>query len=91
MKAFSDCFAIPQKHKSQASSELSQWAIVLNPPISSATGCRVQQVVGPFWAQAGLASLDHDGETWAVVYRSGEMAGNTSGQVAGDVSGEVNA
>jgi hypothetical protein len=91
MKAFSDCFAIPQKHPSHASSELSQWAIVLNPPISSATGCRVQQVVGPFWAKAGLTSLDHDGETWAVVYRSGEMAGNMSGQVAGDVSGEVNA
>ena len=80
MKAFSDCFAIPQNHPSQASSELPQWAIVLNPPISSATGCRVQQVVGPFWAKAGLASLDHDGQRWAVVYRSGEMAGDVSGE-----------
>ena len=80
MKAFSDCFAIPQNQQSQAPSELPQWAIVLNPPISSATGCRVQQVVGLFWAKAGLASLDHDGQRWAVVYRSGEMAGDVSGE-----------
>ena len=75
MKAFSDSFAIPPRHPSQASSELSQWAIVLNPAVSSATGCRVQSVVGPFWAKAGLASLDHDAQTWTVVYRSGDMSG----------------
>ena len=75
MKAFSDCFAIPPTHSSQASSELSQWAIVLKPAVSSATGCRVQSVVGPFWAKAGLASLDHDAQTWTVVYRSGDMSG----------------
>ena len=75
MKAFSDCFAIPPRHPSQASSELSHWAIVLNPAVSSATGCRVQSVVGPFWAKAGLASLDHDAQTWTVVYRSGDMSG----------------
>ena len=75
MKAFSDCFAIPPRHPSQASNELPQWAIVLNPAASSATGCRVQSVVGPFWAKAGLASLDHDAQTWTVVYRSGDMSG----------------
>ena len=75
MKAFSDCFAIPPMDLSQASSDLSQWAIVLNPAVSSATGCRVQSVVGPFWAKAGLASLDHDAQTWTVVYRSGDMSG----------------
>ena len=36
-------------------------------PMSSATGCRVQSVVGPFWAKAGLSSLDHDGQSWSVV------------------------
>ena len=75
MKAFSDCFAIPPMDLSQASNELPQWAIVLNPAASSATGCRVQSVVGPFWAKAGLASLDHDAQTWTVVYRSGDMSG----------------
>ena len=73
MKALSDCFAIPPNLQFQPSSELPQWAIVLNLPISSATGCRVQQVVGPFWAKAGLASLDHEGQSWTVVYRSGEV------------------
>ena len=77
MKSFSDCFALPPNGHSQTSSELTQWAIVLNPPISSATGCRVQSVVGPFWAKAGLATLDHDGQAWAVVYRSGDMSGES--------------
>jgi hypothetical protein len=80
MKAFSECFALPPNPHFEPKCELPQWAIVLNPPISSATGCRVQQVVGPFWAKAGLASLDHDGQSWAVVYRSGEMAGDVSGE-----------
>jgi uncharacterized protein YoaH (UPF0181 family) len=40
----------------------------------------VQSVVGPFWAKAGLASLDHDGQQWAVVYRSGEMSSDMSGE-----------
>ena len=79
MKAFSDCFALPPNGHSQASNELTQWAIVLNPPVSSATGCRVQSVVGPFWAKAGLSSLDHDGQSWAVVYRS-EMSGEVAGE-----------
>ena len=75
MKAFSDCFALPPTFHVQSSSDLPQWVIVLNPPMSSATGCRVQSVVGPFWAKAGLASLDHDAQTWTVVYRSGDMSG----------------
>ena len=87
MKHFSDCFALPPNLHLQPSSNLPQWAIVLNPPLSSATGCRVQSVVGPFWAKAGLTSLDHDGQSWTVVYRSGEKSGNMSG----DVSGEVHA
>jgi hypothetical protein len=81
MKAFSDCFALPPTLHVQSSSDLPQWVIVLNPPMSSATGCRVQSVVGPFWAKAGLASLDHDGQSWMVVYRSGEMPSEVSGEV----------
>jgi len=44
----------------------------------------VQSVVGPFWANAGLATLDHDGQAWTVVYRSGEMAGDMTGDMAGE-------
>ena len=81
MKAFSECFALYPDPHIQPSSELPQWVIVLSPPMSSATGCRVQSVVGPFWAKAGLASLDHDGQSWTVVYRSGDMSGDVSGEV----------
>ena len=75
MKAFSECFALLPNPNFQPSSDLSQWVIVLKPPMSSATGCRVQSVVGPFWAKAGLATIDHDGQSWAVVYRSGDVSG----------------
>ena len=75
MKAFSECFALTPNPNFQPSSDLPQWAIVLKPPMSSATGCRVQSVVGPFWAKAGLATIDHDGQSWAVVYRSGDVSG----------------
>ena len=81
MKPFSDCFALPPNDYSQATSELTHWTIVLNPPVSSAIGCRVQSVVGPFWAKAGLASLDHDGQQWTVVYRSGELSSDMSGEL----------
>ena len=77
MKTFSACFALPPNLQFQPSSDLPQWAIVLNPPVSSAKGCRMQSVVGPFWAKAGLATLDHDGQQWTVVYRSGEMPGES--------------
>ena len=73
MKAFSDFFALPANTQFQPPSEQPQWAIVLKPALPSAMGCRVQLVVGPFWAKAGLASLDHDGQTWTVVHRSGEL------------------
>ena len=87
MKAFSDCFALSPNLHFQPSNDLPQWVIVLSPPMSSATGCRVQSVVGPFWAKAGLASLDHDGQSWSVVYRSGEM----SIDMPRDMSGEAHA
>ena len=80
MKAFSKCFALPSNPNFQPPTDLPQWVIVLNPPMPSAMGCRLQSVVGPFWAKAGLATLDHDGQSWTMVYRSGEMPGNMSGE-----------
>jgi hypothetical protein len=84
MKSFSACFVLPPNLHVQPSSDLPQWAIVLNPPLSSATGSRVQSVVGPFWAKAGLASVDHDGQSWTVVYRSGEMSGDMPRNMSGE-------
>ena len=44
---------------------------VLHSALASNIGCRVQSVVGPFWAKSGLASLEHEGQQWVVVHRSG--------------------
>jgi hypothetical protein len=69
MKPFSECFATAPSFL--ASNELPQWAIVLQAALPAPLGCRVQSVVGPFWAKSGLASLEHDGQNWTVVHRSG--------------------
>ncbi len=69
MKPFSECFATAPLFTE--SKQLPQWAIVLHAALPAPVGCRVQTVVGPFWAKAGLTSLDHDGQHWTVVHRSG--------------------
>ena len=73
MKAFPECFATTSTHDFQAPDTSLQWALVLHSAMPAVMGCRVQSVVGPFWAKSGLASLDHDGQTWTVVHRSGVM------------------
>jgi hypothetical protein len=71
MKPFSDCFNTqPQPHSAD---EVPQWAVVLNAAFPAAIGCRVQSVVGPFWAKSGLTSLEHDGQHWTVVHQSGAL------------------
>lgn len=75
MKAFSECFTLPPHLPSQDTYEQPQWAIALHSAWPAAVGCRVQSVMGPFWAKAGLTTLDHDGQQWTVIYRSGEISG----------------
>lgn len=78
MKAFETCFDISSSNSTSSSSssfssttDSPEWALVLHSAGPSATGCRVQSVAGPFWAKAGLTSLEHEGQHWAVVHRSG--------------------
>jgi len=72
IKAFEACFDIPANPEPHQTSETPQWAIVLHSALTANTGCRVQSVVGPCWAKAGMASLEHAGLHWAVVHRSGD-------------------
>lgn len=71
MKTFSECFAIPPNF--QIANEKPQWAIVLNYTLPVATGCRVQSVVGPFWAKSGLVAIEHEGQQWTVVHQPGAV------------------
>lgn len=70
MKPFSECFTASTGF--DISTEQPQWVIVLHSATAAAIGCRVQSVVGPFWAKSGLPSLEHDGQQWAVVYQAGD-------------------
>lgn len=77
MKSFETCFDISgldsNLSSNQAISEAPQWAIVLHAAGIANAGCRVQTVVGPFWAKAGLATLEHEGQDWTVVHRTGAL------------------
>jgi hypothetical protein len=73
MKAFENCFDISNSTWAPSANEATEWAMVLQSKGLSATGCRVQSVAGPFWAKAGLTSLEHDGQQWTVVHRSGDV------------------
>ena len=71
IKEFQACFDVPSSAETHQPNETPQWAIVLHSALASNIGCRVQSVVGPFWAKSGLASLEHEGQQWVVVHRSG--------------------
>ena len=72
IQEFQACFDIPSRAENHQPNETPQWAIVLHSALANNIGCRVQSVVGPFWAKSGLASLEHEGQQWVVVHRSGE-------------------
>ena len=72
IKEFQACFDVPSSAETHQPNETPQWAIVLHSALASNIGCRVQSVMGPFWAKSGLASLEHEGQQWVVVHRSGE-------------------
>jgi hypothetical protein len=72
MKAFEACFDIPDSTETHPPSTMPQWSIVLHSALAANIGCRVQSVVGPFWAKSGLAFIEHESQQWAVVQRCGE-------------------
>ena len=72
IQEFQACFDVPSSAETHQPNETPQWAIVLHSALAANVGCRVQSVVGPFWAKSGLASLEHEGQQWVVVHRSGE-------------------
>ena len=72
IQQFQACFDVPSSPETHQTNETPQWAIVLHAALAANIGCRVQAVVGPFWAKSGLAALEHEGQHWVVVHRSGE-------------------
>lgn len=71
MRSFAHCFDLSQHPVAQTGQEDMKWALILNMPGSSSMGCRVHQVVGPFWDEQKSASVGHDGQEWIWVQARG--------------------
>jgi hypothetical protein len=50
-----------------------RWALILNVPSGSPLGCRVHQVLGPFWDDLKSESVRHDGQDWRLIQPRGAI------------------
>jgi hypothetical protein len=48
-----------------------RWALIVNVPGASPLGCRVNQVVGPFWDELKSSAIQHEGHDWQLVHPLG--------------------
>jgi hypothetical protein len=64
MKSFTDCFDVPLQFAHEDSDEERRWVLVMNTLQASQIGCRIHQVVGPFWADPHSSHVAYDGKQW---------------------------
>ena len=48
-----------------------RWALIVNVPGASPLGCRVNQVLGPFWDELKSSAIHHEGHDWQLVHPFG--------------------
>jgi len=73
MRAFSHCFDLKDHVLPAFSPEELKWALILNVPGTAPLGCRVHQVLGPFWDELKTATVQHDGHDWLVLQARGAI------------------
>jgi hypothetical protein len=71
MRAFSHCFDLSAHLPPRAVQEELKWALILNIPGAAPVGCRVHQVLGPFWDELKAGSVHHEGQDWLLVHARG--------------------
>ncbi len=68
VKPFPTCFDLSPFPQDMSLDEERRWVVVLNSLGHSQIGCRVHQVVGPFWADALSMRVLHAGRDWVRVH-----------------------
>ena len=71
MRPFELCYELASPAPIGLDGEEFDWALIVNVPNTSNLGCRVQQVVGPFWDELKSVSVRHDGHDWLLVQPRG--------------------
>jgi hypothetical protein len=73
MRSFSQCFDLGTHPVTSLVQEKFRWALIVNVPGSAPIGCRVHQVLGPFWDELKSSSVHHDGHDWLLIQARGAM------------------
>ena len=73
MRSFEDCFELGSPVVPSLEQEEFRWALILNVPSGSPLGCRVHQVLGPFWDDLKSESVRHDGQDWRLIQPRGAI------------------
>jgi hypothetical protein len=67
MRSFEHCFELGTLAVPSLEQEEFRWALILNVRGGSPLGCRVHQVLGPFWDELKSESVHHDGQDWRLI------------------------
>lgn len=67
VQPFSACFDLSARTQGAELNEERRWVVVLTTQGQAFIGCRVHQVVGPFWAEAHAEKVVHAGRDWSLV------------------------
>lgn len=71
MRSFSECFELGAHPEPRMVQEEFRWALIVNVPGSAPIGCRVHQVLGPFWDELKSSSVQHNGRDWLLIQARG--------------------
>jgi hypothetical protein len=71
MRSFAQCFDLGAHPVTNSHQEEFRWALIVNVPGSAPIGCRVHQVLGPFWDELKSSSVHHDGHDWLLIQSRG--------------------
>ena len=71
MRPFNQCFELGVYQGNPLDDEEFRWALIVNVPGASPLGCRVNQVVGPFWDELKSSAIHHEGHDWQLVHPVG--------------------
>lgn len=71
VRSFAACFDLTTQAKQADTDEERRWVVTLLSQGASPIGCRVHQVVGPFWAEAMADRVMHSGRDWSLVRPQG--------------------
>ena len=73
MRSFAQCFELGSQPSAVIEQEDFRWVLILNVPGGAPVGCRVSQVLGPFWDELKSSSVLHEGHDWQLIQARGAL------------------